>query len=385
MRLVALDYIRGIAAMWVFFCHYPFSAQFEQSWPTLHAFFKKGYLGVSMFFVVSGFCIIASANSSARKGESAGSFLYRRLRRIYPPFWVSILVSVSVPFIIAGLSSLKSGHYEPPVPSGHNFGFLRYTPTDWVLTGTLAQTFRPMPGHPGWRFTSLNAVYWSLALEVQFYIVVALALYLSPSRMRWILLGVTLLSIPAAALNDASGYTSGFFLWWWPLFALGGALFYLMKHGIHPTRPVSMLLVVIGAAAIAYTFQFRGGLYEQILFALGFSAILWCALPFDGKLAAMQEHRLWRYPLGAMALLGAMSYSIYLIHGRIQHVAAQVTRQVFGPTTLGDATAMALTLIACWPFYLWCEKPFIGSAPAARRVVPEMQPAEGVLNQEGAV
>jgi peptidoglycan/LPS O-acetylase OafA/YrhL len=43
--------------------------------------FKVGDLGVPMFFVISGFCITASAQGAIRRGEPATGFLYRRVRQ----------------------------------------------------------------------------------------------------------------------------------------------------------------------------------------------------------------------------------------------------------------------------------------------------------------
>ena len=65
-------------------------------------------LGVSLFFVISGYCIAASAEATARKGGSPWGFMGRRVWRIYPPYWAALLgfVAVVVALDAAGLGRL---------------------------------------------------------------------------------------------------------------------------------------------------------------------------------------------------------------------------------------------------------------------------------------
>ena len=66
-----------------------------------------------------------------------------------------------------------------------------------------------------------------------------------------------------------------------------------------------------------------------------------------------------------MMVLGAMSYSVYLIHGRLQFLVIQVVRLVFGESAVRDVAVIAITVIACYPFYRFCELPFFRpSVPA---------------------
>ncbi len=92
-----LDAARGLAALAVVAFHIRLSDSFRESLPTIHAIATHGYLGVPLFFVISGFCLAASAASSRRNNESALSFLKRRFRRIYPPLWCSMIVVAALP------------------------------------------------------------------------------------------------------------------------------------------------------------------------------------------------------------------------------------------------------------------------------------------------
>ena len=107
MRYDSLDLMRGLAALWVFFYHFSLLFPFDQTSSFLHAAFCYGYLGVPMFFVISGYCMAAAARSALRREESVSSFLYRRMRRIYPPFWCSAVVTLGSREISAGGAWLR--------------------------------------------------------------------------------------------------------------------------------------------------------------------------------------------------------------------------------------------------------------------------------------
>ena len=59
-------------------------------------------------------------------------------------------------------------------------------------------------------------------------------------------------------------------------------------------------------------------------------------------------------------LASAMSYSLYLLHGRLQHLSMQIIRQFLGVDSVCfDVAVMLFTCVLCYCFYLCCEKPFV--------------------------
>src|SRR5439155_17508769 len=50
--------------------------------------FAQLYLGVPLFFVISGYCISATVDSTRRKRQGPGQYFVRRFRRIFPPYWL---------------------------------------------------------------------------------------------------------------------------------------------------------------------------------------------------------------------------------------------------------------------------------------------------------
>lgn len=374
MRYALLEPLRGMAALWVFTFHLEFSTAFREACPGLYALFKIGHLGVPMFFVISGFCITASARKTIQSDESVWGFLYRRVRRIYPPYWFSIVVVVSVPFVIEGLSSLKTGQYTAPSAQNLNYGFLDYGFWDWLRIVTLTQVFAVVPGATDlqFKFTTLNAVYWTLALEVQFYFMTALAL----ATRRWfypVLVFTTAVSVPCMFSTDVT--LSGVFLPYWPMFALGCLVYWLLESGYVLTRLLNHRtawicgLLTVGSVVGFLVYVYSGRPITSLGFAVFFSWVLVVAQGFDAVIfrAMTSPYRILRWPWVLANTIGAMSYSIYLLHSRLRFIATQLLRQFLpGDSIVLDFAIILLTCGMCYGFYLVCERPFAISKSSRR-------------------
>ena len=98
-RISEIDGLRGIAAVFVMLFHYTFA--FNRGWAPGY-FFHYGYMGVSLFFIISGFVISMSISN----GKSVFDFCYGRFIRLFPIYWVTILITVIAMFL-TGLGSEK--------------------------------------------------------------------------------------------------------------------------------------------------------------------------------------------------------------------------------------------------------------------------------------
>src|SRR5688572_12946641 len=97
-RLLFIDYIRGFAILGVFVFHgltvddrllfSGWTRDFSNSYKNLLLPFNLGWLGVAVFFVVSGFCIHISFQ---QQGRNWRGFLIRRFFRLFPPYLVALL------------------------------------------------------------------------------------------------------------------------------------------------------------------------------------------------------------------------------------------------------------------------------------------------------
>ncbi len=383
MKFQLLEPLRGLAAVWVLLFHYEFSHSFQTAAPGLHAFCKLGELAVPMFFVISGYCIAAAARNSIKKDEPAIRFLTRRLRRIFPPYWASIAVVAALPFLIEFIASLKSGHYVAPSPEKLNYGFLKYDIVDWFQVVTLTRVFADVPGleELHFKFTTINAVYWSLAIELQFYFVAALGVLLRRHFYPFIV-AVTLVSIPCALHANADIW--GICLPFWPMFAVGIALYWLFENGYALSQSFrsaapTISTLVLSSLAFAGVFAVQARVpISHFGFALVFGIAAYFAEGLDagfGRLLASGPIAVRHVGQGLM-LLGTMSYSIYLVHGRVQFLAMQFVRQVVATETIVfDVVSLGATLALCYPFYRYCEKPFISTAPAKPVLKVEQQAA----------
>jgi peptidoglycan/LPS O-acetylase OafA/YrhL len=386
VRYRLLDPLRGIAALWVFAFHYGFSASMRETAPWAVKLFGVGNLGVPMFFVISGYCMIASVRLAIRDDEPVAAFLQRRALRIYPPFWCSLVVVAALPFVMEAISALKTGSFVPPSSLGNaNYGFLNYRVLDWLRVGTLTQVFAPLAASESQnlqsKFTSINAVYWTLAIEFQFYLVMAIAVGLRSRAVQWLGL-VTVLSAPIA--YTGLWRTVGVFLPYWPMFAVGILLYFMLERGISCPRLFGRShRIVAGSAIVALAGWFAASVLAgysagELPFAVGFALALWLLHAFDGDYVrglTTGDRAAW-IGLATLRYLGLMSYSLYLLHGRLQFLAQQVARQILPQGIAFDLTAIALTCGICFVFYYSCERPFIRSRQPVQR---PSRPAEELV------
>jgi peptidoglycan/LPS O-acetylase OafA/YrhL len=157
-----IDFFRGVAILLVVLFHFtarlPASALNITEGPPLPVFF--GWVGVYFFFIISGYCIFMTLERSA----GVGQFLARRFSRIYPAFVAAVLL-----LFVFGLV-----FHVPSVPEA-NFHVVDPGPFDVILNlffvGELGE----------W----VDGAFWSIAVEVKFYALVALLAAFFPDRGRF--------------------------------------------------------------------------------------------------------------------------------------------------------------------------------------------------------
>ena len=88
MRIYIIDFFRFLASVMVVVYHYFSLNQILVISPDLKNYFKYGYLGVDFFFILSGFLIALSITN-----KSIFNFLSSRIRRLYPTYWISVIIT----------------------------------------------------------------------------------------------------------------------------------------------------------------------------------------------------------------------------------------------------------------------------------------------------
>ena len=364
-----LDIARGIACLSVFLYH--INETLESSIPALAKIAQFGNLGVPLFFVISGYVITASAEATLRKKGHSNAFLNRRFLRIFPPFWISILVVIPIPFIIAAVSYLKSGVYDFPEPR-----YLALTTAEWFQLITLSKIFMSENGEILGLFNQVNAVYWSLAIEFQFYLCVYIALIF---RKYFYLIISTITLVSLLLIVYPQKLNPGLFIHFWPMFAMGIIMYYMIGHGftleklfLENSRIIAAISVIILISSI--TLFCYLGVINQLLgsifpssalgFALIASCVLWVSAPLETVLESAKNgrNRLFRYLVKSAAFLGVISYSLYLLHGKISELPAMFARQVIPmESVFYPILTVGGTVALCSVFYNYVEKPFMSN------------------------
>ncbi len=264
------------------------------------------WMGVPIFFVISGYCISATCDSGRRKPSPMAQYLKRRLRRIYPPYLIFIGLTAA-----AFAAATRCGADRLFTDAAHTIhATLSLTWVQWLGNLTLTESWLPLLAGSQ-RYFMMHA--WSLCYEEQFYAVCGLMLLFSPRRFFSSALGISA-AVFAAALLSAHGFlpsfSGAFFDGRWLLFAMGMAVYYSVNYADRAVR----LALLGGLAAIALAF-FAWGLAVHDIgndvrqYGAGAAAAV-AMLLLNRHDSALMSSRL----LNPVRLCGVICYSLYLVH-----------------------------------------------------------------------
>ena len=343
----ALDGLRALAVLAVFAYHLD-----ERRFP-------GGFLGVDLFFVISGYVITLGLLDEWQAGGSIDlrSFWWRRVRRLMP-------AAAAFIFVVLGMTALFFPERMAPM-RGEAVAALGYA-SNWYLV------FANMPYFETITAPSLLRHLWSLAVEEQFYLlwppVLVLGLRVMPRKQLFV--ATVALAVASAVLMtvlyriDASADrlyygtdTRGFAL-------LGGAaLAFVCKPRSTPALGrFDVMCGVVGALCVvvlaalgwvmngSFGFVYEGGLVLAALASLG--AVTMCARADNAYTRFLESP--------AMRWLGTRSYSAYLWHWPVVLLLPVQSALQSGPigAIASFVAAGALTLLAAEASYRWIEMPF---------------------------
>jgi peptidoglycan/LPS O-acetylase OafA/YrhL len=169
------------------------------------------------------------------------------------------------------------------------------------------------------------------------------------------------------------GWVTGFFLEYWVHFALGALLFYVLC--VYPARAshYSFLgaVIALGVYSAARIFPWEPQtpstlrVYTEFVVVCGFVLFLYLARPLS---AAVARSWVWK----PIAALGAISYSLYLIHQFNLRIVAEMVNSVlphaWGPIRV--ILLVALEILLASLFWYLCERPFLNSASRNKAAAP---------------
>jgi peptidoglycan/LPS O-acetylase OafA/YrhL len=345
-RLAYLDIARGFAALLVVLEHGLGQCMPGYlDWSLSHI--NLGQVGVLLFFTISGFIIPASL----RAGQSQARFWLRRCCRLFPLYWTTIALT----WLFTWLTG------RPPCE------VTLEQPGVWLANLTMLQGFLGAPHVLG--------VFWTLHVEVIIYLtcsaLFALRLLDRPDRLLWLMLTYYLVegAILWPVVRGKAFHAGRMFYYMAPLL---GATLETWLAGRITTRSLVMLLtfLIFGPTAIFAANMSRLTLWKWLgnwSVAYGIFALL-----------LMARHKL---RAGFLALMGRISYSIYLLHTLVLAllITAHCPRWLLLPVLVVASIGLsALT-------YRWIEDPGIRlgrrlekwwiTSPRARTATAEPAPA----------
>jgi len=352
-RLDNLQALRGVACLLVVVYHAAgIEDLFGLGFRPLRPVQWFGYAGVDLFFVLSGFIIASTSRADLGRAARLPRYLFRRLWRIFPPYWVALVPAVA----FAAYSA------QPVFGPGW--------PAEWLDTLLLL----PQPG--GCRFLP---VAWTLSYELMFYLAVG-GLFLLPRRAAVpALAGWAVLVVGLAAAGHKPGNRFAA-LWVSPYvleFLAGVAVAWRpVRLGGRPAAglvALALAWVGVGSALVfrpdptwlTYTHHLRVPVFGPAAALAVLAAVGWERA--GGRVG-------WRW----LQRVGDASYSIYLTHLVALLVVLYVSVSVgWGHTRLPHLVWIAATLTAGVQagllFHRFVERPLL--ALARRKPRPAAEPA----------
>ncbi|HSE16994.1 MAG TPA: acyltransferase [Pyrinomonadaceae bacterium] len=378
-RLRGIDALRGAAALGVVLYHaveqgekvlpnnflqYPIRVvQFASSF---------GYIGVFLFFVISGFCIHLQWARSQAAGVKPdirfGSFWKRRIRRLYPPYIITLLLFLLLTAATAGLNVTHFVVYD---------------------LGMHLLMLHNLDPHTCY---SINGVFWTLAIEEQLYLAYFLLLFI---RVRWgwgVTIAVCLFARVAwMGLSHVVWVKTGFGIpvpeaaathWFtWALGALGVEVMFGLTKLRGWSRDLRLASVLIVAASALSTYlpsipkdtvvHNASWFLIHPLWGLGFFIVV-------NRTVLAEKSWLRQATLPSLvsvfSTLGIFSYSIYLTHELVIMQSWSWTNPGWWQLVNVFVAIVPAVIIFAWVFFWFCEKPFMVKSAPSDKTLPALTP-----------
>lgn len=327
--LPQLDGLRGIAIILVLLHHLTIYRPTSGIDELIASVPLIGWSGVDLFFVLSGFLITGILIDARSSPRYFSSFYARRTLRIFPLYYLTIFVALILVPLLPELHRVIVGPYADPPQ-------LPY----WLYLTNFSVAQRGLVH--GW-----IDVAWSLAIEEQFYIVWAVAVWLClPRWLGWICGAIILLSPlgRTLALDRGADSTAVYVQTWFRLdgLATGALLAWLMRRGkFMALGPYAPWLGGVGIAAlIAITVDAGDSWWwNRRMQTIGYSMTTLTGAAMLVAAVARPADSLWPrlLSMGWLRAFGKYSYSLYLFHLPVMRL---VREYVFDPV---DYPALAIT------------------------------------------
>ena len=342
-HIYIVDALRGFAALSVCFMHLTGGMLPKLVNSLTYPYFKWGGQGVTVFFVISGFVIPYVLIRRKYTLSQFGRFIGKRFVRIDPPSYISM-----------GLTLLQWATIDLLFRSSHRW-FVN-------ITGSrLLHNFLYTASFTGDQEIWINKVFWTLAVEYQYYFTIALLFPLLLLNRYWLVAVSALLCLlpyvlrPLIVQRWGSLYDSYFFTQHVPVFWMGVLTAFSFERRLPMSWYLTGLVVLTGLA------------FHQTLLRYSVGAHPDRVAPFLYPAFAVVTALLIRFvsfKSGLTTFLGAISYSLYLTHNVAGTSTEVVVMKLLAPASdaarvLGQVICLGAVVSFAYLFYRYAEQPFV--------------------------
>jgi peptidoglycan/LPS O-acetylase OafA/YrhL len=307
-----VDAMRGIASLAVAWFHFirgngsflPGTANY------LHLY---GWAGVDMFFVISGFIIPYTLFRADYTFRSFPRFLAKRIVRLDPPYIATIAIVIGLGYLSASVAGFRGRPFT----------------VSWMQIALHLGYINAFLAQP-W----LNPVFWTLAIEFQYYVLIGVVFPLLLSARLATRVGIFALLATASFLPISDRFIVPYL----PVFLLGVTVFY-RSIGFISRRVLVVLTISLTVLVVA-----RVGLVAAIVAAIAVVLLVMDRIQYPRLLIAA----------------GTISYSLYLLHvpigGRIINLSLRLPN-VVAVKIAAVLFALTASIAAAYLLYVVVEKP----------------------------
>jgi peptidoglycan/LPS O-acetylase OafA/YrhL len=323
-RVYLLDLFRFIAALVVVLYHYLFRGYSADNLSDLNfseisAYSKYGFFGINIFFIISGFVISLSI-----KEGSLIKFVISRVSRLYPVYWICVFLT----FIVIIL-----------------FGAPRFNAevSQFILNLSMFHNYL--------RIESIDGVYWTLFIEMKFYIFV-IGFYLLLNKFKKLKLDYLIytwltLSILYVFFNELLIFriAKAFFILDWSSYFIAGIIFYQVYNNKLNLKYFLLLSVTL---LISLQHTILETVKKANHFNTEFSPIVACSIItlFYLLMLLVACNKLTRLNSSKFIKIGMLTYPLYLLHQKIGYIIFDNLGDVVNKYVLVISTTFLMVVLS---------------------------------------
>lgn len=343
VRYRLLDALRGLAILWIV-CFHMLSGVRENYGSILKEIISYGYLGVSIFFVISGYSIASTIFSNHRYSLQPCFFLIRRFKRIYFCYWWHLLFAALIFPVLTALVYMMKTHT-------FTIEFFNYSSFEWLQIATLSKVFTSTSWKLNRSFSPINEVVWYIAIIVQIYLFVSFCMLFKKKLKLLLFLGFI-----ASVLTYIPGVKThipfGLFLPYFCQFYIGISVFHILNFtSISKYKKIQIITLSILVFFLSICYLTKSS-FLDLNFALVTGITIFFLFDYDFTLNRFFIIRIFGF-------IGEFSYSLYLLHVPLSPFFDMFVRNIV-PISKKFSIPLILipgVTILSFIWYLFFEKP----------------------------